>query len=148
MQYADDTMIYTHYKINNLKVTEQNIEIELSNLLTWLNETNLVFSSAETKLMIITSKQMTRLHNFNDQVTNICCEKHWKHVLQFKRNYNNLDWDNHFNKIIKECFATTATLKKPKQFLPFHVGKHLVESLVSTKSDYFNILFINILQHK
>ena len=65
MQYAeipsDDTMIYTHYKINNLKVAEQNIEIELSNLLTWLNEANLVFSSAETKLMIITSKQMTRL---------------------------------------------------------------------------------------
>lgn len=69
VQYEDDTMIYTHYKIKNLKMTEQSLEIELNNLLTWLNETNLVFGSTETKLMIITSKQMTRVHNLDDKVT-------------------------------------------------------------------------------
>ena len=75
VQYEDDTMIYTHYKIKNLKMTEQSLEIELNNLLTWLNETNLVFSSTEINLMIISSKQMTRVHNLHDRVTNICCDK-------------------------------------------------------------------------
>ena len=34
-----------------------------------MTEQSLVFSSTETKLMIITSKQMTRVHNLDDKVT-------------------------------------------------------------------------------
>ena len=61
--YSDNSTIYTHSKIKNLKVAEQILEKKLSKLLTWSNETNLVFSSTETKLMVNTSKQMTRVHN-------------------------------------------------------------------------------------
>ena len=34
VQYPDDTTIYTHSKIKNLKVIEQILETELNNLLT------------------------------------------------------------------------------------------------------------------
>ena len=71
LQYTNDTTIYTHCKIKNLKVTEQNPDTELNNLVTWSNETNLVFSSSKTKLMVIASKQITCIHNLYDQVVNI-----------------------------------------------------------------------------
>ena len=45
-------------------MTEQILEIELSKLLTWTTETNLVFSSTEKKLMVNTSKQMKRFSSF------------------------------------------------------------------------------------
>ena len=53
LQYVDDTAIYTHCKIKNLKVAEQNPETELNELLTWYNETNLVFNSTKAKVMLI-----------------------------------------------------------------------------------------------
>lgn len=54
---------------------------------------------------------------------------------------NNLDQGNCINRIIYECFVTTATLKKLNLFSPFHLRKQLIESLVLTKLDYYNILF-------
>ena len=35
LQYVDDNTIYTHCKVKNRKVTKQNLETELNNLLTW-----------------------------------------------------------------------------------------------------------------
>ena len=57
VQYPDDTTIYTHSKIKNLKVIEQILETELNNLLTWSNETNLTFCATETKLRLIHPKK-------------------------------------------------------------------------------------------
>ena len=63
-----------NYKIENLKVTEQNLEAELNSLLTWSNETNLVFNSTKAKqiaskqiasklyVFIIASRQIARVH--------------------------------------------------------------------------------------
>lgn len=47
-------------------MAEQNLETEVNNLLTWSNKTSLVFNSPKTKLIAITSKQMTRVHNLDD----------------------------------------------------------------------------------
>ena len=33
-------------------------------------------------------------------------------------------------------------------FSPFHVGKQVIQSFILTNRDYFNVLFINILQYK
>ena len=57
VQYPDDTTIYTHSKIKNLKVIEQILETELNNLPTWSNETNLTFCARETKLRLIHPKK-------------------------------------------------------------------------------------------
>ena len=124
LQYVDDTAIYTHCKIKNLKVAEQNPETELNELLTWYNETNLVFNSTKAKVMLIASKQMTCVHNRDEKIISICCEnKHLEQVSQLKLleiTIDSLDCVNHINKIIKECFTT----------IPFHVTMQLVESLV------------------
>ena len=60
LQDVDDTTIYTYCKIKNLNVRKQNSETELNELLTWYNETNLVFNSTKAKLMVIASKKMNR----------------------------------------------------------------------------------------
>ena len=84
-QYADNTTIYTHCKIKNLKMTEQNLEAELNNLLMKSNERNLVFNSAKTKSMVIAFKQKPHVHNLDNQVIKICYkDKYLEQVSQFK----------------------------------------------------------------
>ena len=122
LQHADDTTICIHCKIKNLKEAEQNLKTKLNNLVTWLNETNLVFNSRKTKLMVIASKQLTCPHNPDDKVINIRCEdKYLEQVSQFKllgnAVDNNFDWGNNINKIIKEYLATIATLKEIERFI-------------------------------
>ena len=97
-------------------MTEQNLEAELKDLLTLSNKTNLVFNSTKRKLMVIATKQIRHVHNFDDKVINIRPEdKHLAQVSQFKllgtTIDNNLNWGFNIHKIIKECFVTIATLK-------------------------------------
>ena len=69
--------------------------------------------------MVVASKQVTLIHNLDDKVINIRCDdKHLPQVSQVPQFTllgttvdNNLDWVNHISKIIKDCFATIATLK-------------------------------------
>ena len=51
---------------------------------------------------------------------------------------------DHINKTIKESYATLRTLKKLKRFTSFTTRKQLAESLLLSKLDYCNALFLNL----
>ena len=43
--------------------------------------------------------------------------------------------------ILKNGYSTLKILKKLKRYTSYQTRKHLVESLILTKIDYFNVLF-------
>ena len=61
-----------------------------------------------------------------------------------------LTWTTETNLVFSstEKKLMVNTSKQMKRFSSFRVGKRLVESLVLTNLDYFNVLFINTLQYK
>ena len=61
-----------------------------------------------------------------------------------------LTWTTETNLVFSstEKKLMVNTSKQMKRFSSFRVGKQLVESLVLTSLDYFNVLFINTLQYK
>ena len=61
-----------------------------------------------------------------------------------------LTWTTEANLVFSstEKKLMVNTSKQMKRFSSFRVGKQLVESLVLTNLDYFNVLFINTLQYK
>ena len=61
-----------------------------------------------------------------------------------------LTWTTETNLVFSstEKKLMVNTSKQMKRFSSFRVRKQLVESLVLTNLDYFNVLFINTLQYK
>ena len=53
LQYADDTTLYQACKAIQQHAFINSIEKDIHSISRWLNDTNLVFSSAKTKVMII-----------------------------------------------------------------------------------------------
>ena len=58
LQYVDNSKIYQHFKVKDLKTCCINIEKDLSRLLSWSSNNNLVFNATKTKLMLLTTTQM------------------------------------------------------------------------------------------
>ena len=74
IQYVDDYTIYYSCKIKNIKKCSNEIESELNAVEVWSKDTNLVFNPNKTKLMVISSRQMTQYRQLdNSNKVNIKC---------------------------------------------------------------------------
>ena len=147
LQFADDTTIYRNCKVKNLQKTSELIENDLSSLVTWSSNTDLVFNNAKTKSMLFSTSQMSRKHKLDDENVysinsgndNLERVKSWK-VLGIKLQ-ENLNWDEHIHAILTEGFSTLRTLRKIKRVTSFRIRKNLAESLILSKLDYGNVVF-------
>ena len=58
LQHADNSTIYQHCSVTDLKTCSINVERNLSRLLNWSTDNNLDFNPTKTKLMLLTTAQM------------------------------------------------------------------------------------------
>ena len=65
LQYADDSTLYHHCRIEELETAKLNLEQSLSTLNDWSSHMNLVLN--ETKTMMFSTKQMARYHELDHQ---------------------------------------------------------------------------------
>ena len=56
--------------------------------------------------------------------------------------------DKHTSKLLKDCYSSLAMLKKLKQYTPLAVRKQLIKSLMCSRLDYCNNLFIDLPQRQ
>jgi len=61
-QYADDTTMYTHFRPSDLEVGQSVIQDALNKLSDWSLECNLALNPKKTKVMMLSSAQMSRAH--------------------------------------------------------------------------------------
>ena len=61
-QYADDTTLYVHCKPSNLESYKRDLNNSLCNLEEWSSNANLVISSSKTKMMVLSTKQLSSAH--------------------------------------------------------------------------------------
>lgn len=61
-QYADNTTMYTHFRPSDLEVGQSVIQEALNKLLDWSLECNLVLNPKKTKVMMLSSAQMSWAH--------------------------------------------------------------------------------------
>ena len=72
MQYADDSTLYQSCKINQKDTCIKELEKDLNSIAKWSIETNLVFNTGKTKLMLIASKQLSARHKLKEEQLHIC----------------------------------------------------------------------------
>ena len=61
-QYADDTTMYTHFRPSDLEVGQLVIQDALNKLSDWSFECSLAVNPKKTKVMMLSSAQISRAH--------------------------------------------------------------------------------------
>ena len=74
LQYADDTTLYRACKTSQRHVCINSIEKDIHSISRWSSETNVIFNSAKTKVMVISTPQMSKHHHqLKEEKINLKC---------------------------------------------------------------------------
>ena len=71
MQHANDSPNYRSCKINQKDTCIKELEKDITSIVKWLIETNLVFSTGKTKFMLLTTKQMSVWQKIKSKINNL-----------------------------------------------------------------------------
>ena len=103
--------------------------------------------------MLITSNQLSARHKLNDEQSRVCCNNtdlerltEWK-LLGLTID-ENLTLNNHISKMLKDFYSHLSILKKLEHYTSRSVGKQVVESLIFSRLDYCNNVFIDLRQYQ
>ena len=150
IQYADDTNIYINTKRENIMSSTAKIQTDVTNIMKWSTEKNLVFNAKKTKSIIFSTKQLSRIHHLDDPtIFNIYCNNTLLERVQHCRILGitfdqHLDWSCHVKNVIHSCYVTISTLKKMSRTAPFKIRKNLAQALILSKLDYGNTVYRNL----
>ena len=145
-QYTDNTTIYDHAKISDLNSCRNTIYKSIYKLSVWSKESTLAFNNDKTKVMILSTPQMSRVHHLDECDPNIAvsgyklgriksCKLLGVHINE------HLKWDDHIKHTISGCYATLSILRKLKYLAKYELRKQLAETLILSKLDYANLVF-------
>ena len=141
IQYADDTTIYESGKPKDIIDVVNKINTSLNKLQNWSHENYLLTNILKTKLITcgtsnILKLHSTRLSNLNLRMgSNVIEEVNECRLLGMQLDPS-LKWCNHLKLVLSSSYAKLATLRKLKNFTPFHIRKNLAESLIMSKIDF------------
>ena len=102
-QYADDTTTYDHAKLSDLNSCRNTIYQSINKLSVWSKESTLAFNNDKTKVEILSTLQMSRVHHLDKYDPNITvsgykleriksCKLLGVHINE------HLKWDDHIKK--------------------------------------------------
>ena len=145
-QYADDTTIYHQAKISDLNNCRNTIYQSTNKPSVWSKESTLVFNNDKTKVMILSTPQMFRVHHLDEYDPNIkvsgyklerikSCKLPGVHINE------HLKWDDHTKHTVSGCYATLSTLRKLSYLAKYELRKQLAETLILSKLDYADLVF-------
>ena len=143
-QYANDITIYSHCKpFELLRVVWRRCR-----LFTWSFLCNMALHPKKTKVMLLSTPQMSQTHGLDGHCIHLCANgKSLKRVLTFRllgaEVHENVNWKRERNSKISSCYGTLSVLKKLKYLAPYNEKKnrkHLAECLILSKMDYNDIV--------
>ena len=104
-----------------------------------------MLSPSKTKVMLLSTSQLAKVHQLEDVSMQISVnDMTLEHVSSAKFLGTHLDHHLNWEEVVKNtaspCYATLASLKRLKNFLPFHIKKNLAQTLVLSKLFYNEIV--------
>ena len=118
-QYADDMTPYTDFRSSDLEVGQSVIQDALNKLSDWSSECNLALNPKKTKVMMLSSAQMSRAHGLETCSLNLTVNgKRLERVSNFRllgtQVNQHLNWKKEIDSKISSCYATLAVIRKLK----------------------------------
>jgi hypothetical protein len=106
----------------------------------------------KTKCMLFTTSRMSTYHSLSSRPLQLAVEE--KALQRVKSTKllgvhlkENLKWNVHVKHLASTCYGTLANLTKIKNFTTFTLRKHLAESLIISRLDFSNIVFLPLTEH-
>ena len=87
----------------------------------------------KTKVMILSTPKMSRVHHLNEYDPNIAVSG--VHINE------HLKWDYHIKNTVSGCYATLSILRKLKYLAKYELIKQLAETLILSKLDHADLDF-------
>ena len=145
-QYADDTTFYQHTKVADSEHCATQMNNTISRLGQYSNESNLALNGKKTKWLLLSTRQMSRLHGLQDAAVQLTCNgETLERVQSIKLLGVTMDehfsWIEHVKALLSSCYGVLSVLRKLRNLAPFHVRKQLGESLILSKLDYSCVVF-------
>ena len=111
-QYANDITIYSHCKPSEL----QRVVGRRCRLSTWSFLCNLALHPKKTKVMLLSTPQMSQTHGLDGHCIHLCANgKSLQRVLTFRllgtEVHENVNWKRAINCKISSCYGTLSVLK-------------------------------------
>ena len=141
--YADDTQIYV--KIENITDTKARIESLMSDIKIWMITRKLKLNDDKTDIIIIRGSRRTSdeallsLNIGNSQLQPLSTVRNLGVLFN-----STLDYKDHINYIVKCCQLHIRNLYMIKSFINEHCLLLLVHSMVFSRVDYCNALFLGL----
>ena len=107
-QYADDTTLYCHAKPTDVETLSRTTNESIEQLGTWASNNNLALNSEKTKLMVLSTQELSRRHGLKDIELNILIKgKKMERTETCKllgvTINEHLKWENHVKTISSSC---------------------------------------------
>lgn len=138
--YADDTQLYVHTPINLYTKALDCISSDIENLTNYFKMHNLSLNVGKTQVLKLgTYKMLAALERVGYPELNIlnCSVPYVKEAKNLGVLMDcNLNWDSYCNNMVHNVFKIIAQLRRNISYLPLHVKKLLVQSLVMPQFDY------------
>ena len=131
-QYADDTTIYDHAKISDLNNYKNTIYQSINKLSVWSKESTFAFNNDKTKVMILSTPQMSRVHHLDEYDPSIAVSGYKVERIKSCKLLGvhingHLKWDDHIKHTVSGCYATLSVLRKLKYLVKYELRKQLAE---------------------
>lgn len=138
--YADDTQLFTFCKIDDLSSTIDNINKDLSNLLSWANDNGLKINSKKSQCVVISRRPLdvstipsvylgADVISYEDKVVNLGI------VMN-----SSLQWDDHLAKVTQTIFFGLRCLWNAAKLFPVNIKMDLVKSLLVPHIIYCDVI--------
>ena len=139
-QYADDT------KPGDLDSSVAEINKTIASLRNYSNSCNLALNPTKTTWLLISTPQMSRYHSLDERDLPIVCGDSVPKRISCTKLLGvhmdqHLSWNTHVDSLLRSSYGTLSVLRRLKNLAPFHVRKHLAESLVLSKLNYACTVF-------
>ena len=137
-------------KISDLNSCRNTIYQSINKLLSvWSKESTLAFNNDKTKVMILSTPQMSRVHHLDEYDPNIAVSGYklgYIKSCKLLRVYINehLKSDDHIKHTVSGCYATLSIRRKLQYLAKYELRKQLAETLLLSKLDFADLVFYSL----
>ena len=115
-QYADDTTVLLHAPPKDLKDCVNRMNNTFQSIESWAADSNLLLNETKTKQMLVTTRQMSRVHDLGDytpplSLKNKIVDRVDRFRLLGTLLSQDLKWTEHVNNVTSSCFGVLAGLR-------------------------------------
>jgi endonuclease/exonuclease/phosphatase family metal-dependent hydrolase len=144
--YADDTQLFLSFSPGAHDFALASLQSTISSISTWMSANLLCFNPSKTEFLIIGSpQQLSRVSNLSLQIS----PSSQAQPVHSARNLgvifdHTLSFQDQISAVCRSCYYHLRDLRRIRHALDFKTASNIATSLVHSKLDYCNSLYLNL----